>query len=102
MSGFGPGADWLRNVQANGRAEVSIGRSSFTATHRMVRVEEAMAVFAAYQRRNRLVSPVVRLVLSRLLGWPFLGGRATSLKDGVTKEESDNGQHLFLGAPQGR
>src|ERR1035437_9057286 len=42
MSGFGPGADWLRNVQANGRAEVSIGRSSFTATHRMVRVEEAM------------------------------------------------------------
>ena len=32
MSGFGPGAYWLRNVQANGRAEVSIGRFSFTAT----------------------------------------------------------------------
>jgi hypothetical protein len=30
-------------VQANDRAEVSIGRSSFTATHRVVPVEEAMA-----------------------------------------------------------
>jgi zeta-carotene desaturase len=28
---------------------------------------------------------------------PFLGGRATSLKDGVTKEEVDNGPHLFMG-----
>ena len=73
MSGFGPGAYWLRNVQANGRTEVSIGRSSFTATHRMVPVEEAMAVFAAYERRNRLASPVVRLVLSRLLGWRYDG-----------------------------
>jgi deazaflavin-dependent oxidoreductase (nitroreductase family) len=73
MSGFGPGADWLRNVQANGRAEVSLGRTWFTATHRMVRVEEAMAVFAAYERRNRLASPVVRLVLSRLLGWRYDG-----------------------------
>jgi deazaflavin-dependent oxidoreductase (nitroreductase family) len=34
-SGFGPGADWLRNVQANDQAEISIGRSPFTATHRM-------------------------------------------------------------------
>jgi hypothetical protein len=32
-----------------------------------------MAVFAAYERRNRLVSPVVRLVLSRLLGWRYDG-----------------------------
>jgi deazaflavin-dependent oxidoreductase (nitroreductase family) len=69
MSGFEPGADWLRNVQANDQAEISVGRSSFTATHRMVPVEEAVAVFAAYERRNRLASPVVRLALSRLLGW---------------------------------
>jgi hydroxysqualene dehydroxylase len=26
-----------------------------------------------------------------------LGGRASSLKDGVTKEDMDNGQHLFMG-----
>lgn len=29
---------------------------------------------------------------------PVLGGRATSFKDGVTKQDVDNGQHLFLGA----
>ena len=29
---------------------------------------------------------------------PTLGGRATSFKDGVTKQDVDNGQHLFLGA----
>lgn len=29
---------------------------------------------------------------------PILGGRATSFKDGVTKQDVDNGQHLFLGA----
>jgi len=73
MSSFGPGADWLRNVQANGHAEISIGRSSFTATHRIVPVEEAIAVFAAYERRNRLARPVVRAVLSRLLGWRYDG-----------------------------
>src|SRR5687768_13553933 len=27
----------------------------------------------------------------------ILGGRASSLKDGVTKDEMDNGQHLFMG-----
>lgn len=73
MSGFGPRADWLRNVQANGRAEVSIGRSSFQATFRMVSIDEAMAAFAAYERRNRLAAPVMRLVLSRLLGWRYDG-----------------------------
>jgi len=73
MSGFGPSADWLRNLQANGRAEVSIGWSSFSATHRMVPVEEAMAPFAAYERRNRLAGPVVRVVLSRLIGWRYDG-----------------------------
>lgn len=29
---------------------------------------------------------------------PTLGGRACSFKDGVTKHDVDNGQHLFLGA----
>src|SRR5665811_1543615 len=57
LSGFGHGSDWLRNIQANGRAEVSIGRSSFTATYRVVPVEEAMAVFAAYERSNRSRAP---------------------------------------------
>ena len=73
MSGFGHGSDWLRNIQANGRAEVNIGRSSFPATYRVVPIEEAIAVFADYERRNRFAAPVVRLVLSRLLGWRYDG-----------------------------
>lgn len=73
MSGFGRGADWLRNIQANGRAEVSIGRTSFRATYRMVPVEEALAVFADYERRNRFAAPIVRVVLSHLLGWRYDG-----------------------------
>ena len=76
MSGFGPGSDWLRNIQANGRAEVSIGRSSFLATYRVVPIEEATAVFADYERRNRFAAPVVRLVLSRLLGWRYDGSES--------------------------
>jgi hypothetical protein len=46
----------------------------------VVPVEEAMAVFAAYERRNRLASPVVRLVLSRLLGWRYDGTDSTRRK----------------------
>ena len=49
--------------------EVSIGRSSFPATYRVVPIEEAMAVLAAYERGNRLAAPVVRVLLSYLLGW---------------------------------
>jgi len=76
LSGFGPGSDWLHNIQANGRGEVSIGRSSFPATYRVVPIEEAMAVFADYERRNRFAAPVVRLVLSRLLGWRYDGSES--------------------------
>lgn len=76
ISGFGPEADWLRNVLANGRAEVSIGRSSFPATCRVLPIEEAVAVFADYERRNRLAAPVVRAVLSRLLGWRYDGSES--------------------------
>ncbi|MEO8517795.1 MAG: nitroreductase family deazaflavin-dependent oxidoreductase [Dermatophilaceae bacterium] len=73
LSGFGAGADWLRNIQANGRAEITMGRASFPATYRLVPIDEAMAVFADYERRNRFAAPVVRLVLSWMLGWRYDG-----------------------------
>jgi deazaflavin-dependent oxidoreductase (nitroreductase family) len=72
VSGFGPGADWLRNVEAN-PAEVTVGRETFTARHRRLGTEEAVAVFAAYERRNRAVGPVLRYVLSCLLGRRYDG-----------------------------
>lgn len=73
MSGFGPGSDWLRNLQANGRAEISIGHESFPASFRMVPVDEAVRILADYERRNRLAAPVIRWVLGRLLGWRYDG-----------------------------
>lgn len=67
------GSDWLRNIQANGQAEISIGRDSFLASFRMVPVEEATRILADYERRNRLAAPLIRVVLSRLLGWRYDG-----------------------------
>ena len=73
MSGFGPNADWLRNIEATPDPQIVVGFQHFTATHRFLETEEAMQVIAAYEQRNRLLAPVVRHVLSRLLGWRYDG-----------------------------
>jgi deazaflavin-dependent oxidoreductase (nitroreductase family) len=73
VSGFGERADWLRNVEAAGSARVTVGRTTFTAHPRRVGVDEAVAVLAGYERRNRLVAPLLRRVLSWLLGWRYDG-----------------------------
>ncbi|MGH7041713.1 MAG: nitroreductase family deazaflavin-dependent oxidoreductase [Acetobacteraceae bacterium] len=73
MSGFGRAVDWVRNIEATADAEVLSGSDSFTAAHRFLGAEEAVRVIAAYERGNRLAAPLVRLVLSRLLGWHYDG-----------------------------
>ena len=73
VSGFGAREDWLRNVEAGGAAEVTVGRRTFTAGHRRVGAEEAVTVFADYERRNRMIRPIVRRALSWLLGWRYDG-----------------------------
>jgi deazaflavin-dependent oxidoreductase (nitroreductase family) len=73
ISAFGPGADWVRNIEATPGAEVVIGLQRFPAAHRALDQEEAVQVIAGYERRNRLIAPIIRLVLSRLLGWPYDG-----------------------------
>jgi deazaflavin-dependent oxidoreductase (nitroreductase family) len=77
VSGFGPGSDWFRNIKANARAEISIGRESFPASFRVLSVDEATAVLADYEWRNRLAAPVIRFVLSQLLGWRYDGSPET-------------------------
>lgn len=76
VSGFGPGADWLRNLETNAVAEVTVGRCTFAADHRRLGVAEAIDVFADYERRNRAIGPVVRSGLSWLLGWRYDGSVA--------------------------
>jgi len=73
MSAFGPKADWLRNIEATPIAEVVVGTLRFNADFRVLGPEEAVQVIAGYERRNRLVAPAVRVVLSRLLGWRYHG-----------------------------
>ena len=73
ISGLGRAADWYRNVQAAPAVEVVVGRDRFRPAHRELDEAEAIAVVADYERRNRWVAPVVRRVLSWLVGWDYDG-----------------------------
>ncbi len=73
IAGLGRSADWYRNVQAQPAAEIAIGRRRFRPTYRVLDESEAIATLADYERRNRLVTPAVRRVLSWLVGWKYDG-----------------------------
>jgi deazaflavin-dependent oxidoreductase (nitroreductase family) len=73
MSAFGRNANWLRNIEATARAEVVIGSQGFPAAHRILDEQEAVGVIAGYEQRNRFIAPIIRLVLSRLVGWRYHG-----------------------------
>lgn len=73
MSAFGPKADWLLNIEATPSPEVVIGSRRFIAAHRRLDGDEAVRVIAAYERRNRFILPLIRFVLSWLLGWRYDG-----------------------------
>jgi deazaflavin-dependent oxidoreductase (nitroreductase family) len=76
MAGLGRSAQWYRNVRAGHALEIAIGRERFRPLYREPGLSEAASVFAAYERRNRLIAPMVRLVLSRLVGWHYDGSAA--------------------------
>lgn len=71
MAGFGRSTDWYRNLRSGTLATVTIGGRRFPASYREVDEPEAIAVLTAYERRNRLLAPVIRRVLSALVGWRF-------------------------------
>lgn len=73
IAGLGPSSDWFRNVEAGCPTSIEIGTRSFTAEHRVLGEPEAVGVIAAYERRNRLIRPIVRRVLSVLLGRRYDG-----------------------------
>jgi deazaflavin-dependent oxidoreductase (nitroreductase family) len=73
LAGRGRSADWLRNVAAAGAQQVTVGRRRFRAAVRELGPDEAVAVLAGYERHNRLAAPVVRAVLSGLVGWRYTG-----------------------------
>ena len=73
VAGYGHEADWVRNVLAGGPVEVDLGRGPSPAAYRLLRIEEATQVYAGYERRYRLVLPVVRAMMGYFLGWSFDG-----------------------------
>lgn len=73
VAGLGRSADWYRNVQAHPPVEVAIGRDRFRPVARDLDEDDAVAVLADYERRNRWVTPVVRRMLSWLVGWHYDG-----------------------------
>ena len=58
IAGLGRRANWYRNTAAGGAVEIAVARERFTS---------------AYERRHRLIAPVIRVVLGRLVGWPYDG-----------------------------
>ena len=73
MVDLGRRAQWYRNVLAGGAVEIAIARERFRPGYRELAPPEAAAVLAGYERRNRLLAPIVRAVLSRLAGWRYDG-----------------------------
>lgn len=73
ISGLGRSADWYRNVQAAPAVQVAVGRERFRPGHRELGESEALTVLTDYERRNRWIAPIVRKVLSWLVGWDYNG-----------------------------
>jgi deazaflavin-dependent oxidoreductase (nitroreductase family) len=73
VAGWGRRTAWLHNVEAGGALEVLTGRRRYAPAHRLLDADEAAAVVADYERRNRFIAPVLRAVLSRLVGWRYHG-----------------------------
>lgn len=73
-NGFGPGSDWVRNIEAKPeKVEVTLGSRHFPADHRFLGEQEAVDVVKDYEHRNRFIAPIVRKGFSWLLGWRYCG-----------------------------
>lgn len=79
ISGFGRKANWYRNVFAGGAVEIEIARERWLPLVRDIGPREAVKVLADYERRNRLITPIVRRVLSRLARIDYDGSSAKRL-----------------------
>jgi deazaflavin-dependent oxidoreductase (nitroreductase family) len=84
VAGFGRTSDWFRNISAHPALEIVVGRERFVPEHRLLGLDEAEATMAGYERRNRIIAPIVRRVLGRLIGKPY-DGSATARRELVSQ-----------------
>lgn len=71
ISGLGPKAGWYLNALAGGAEQVQIGGERFRPEVRRLEGEEARGLLAGYERRNRLLMPLARPLLSKLAGFGY-------------------------------
>ncbi|MGE0504227.1 MAG: nitroreductase family deazaflavin-dependent oxidoreductase [Solirubrobacterales bacterium] len=76
IADLGPDPDPHSDLLAGGAEEVRIGAQRFRPWVRRLKGEEAFAVFSEFERRNRLLMPLARPVVSRLAGLPYDGSPA--------------------------
>ncbi len=76
VNGFGRESDWVRNIEATPREEVTVGLQHFVASHRFLDEDEATRVISDYEYRNRFIKPIVRRGLSWILGWQYHGSES--------------------------
>ena len=79
MSGWGTRSDWYRNIQAAGGAKITVGRETMSVNSRVLEDPEAVKVLVDYERRNRLITPIVRRVLSQLAEFKYDGTESSRL-----------------------
>jgi deazaflavin-dependent oxidoreductase (nitroreductase family) len=73
IAGLGRHAQWYQNLQNHEPVEVAIAADRFVPIHRQLSLPDAKAALADYERRNRYLAPLIRRVLSWLVGWPYDG-----------------------------
>ncbi len=80
VAGLGRSADWYRNIQAHQPIEVAIGHDRFRPVARDLDEAEAAAALADYERRNWWVAPLIRRMLTWLVGWRYGGSDSARRK----------------------
>ncbi|WP_340687858.1 hypothetical protein LCL61_17835 [Amycolatopsis coloradensis] len=73
IAGLGPCFGLVSQHPGQNSREVIVGRRRFRLAHRLLTETEAIAIMAGYERRNRMLLPVLRPLLSKLLGWTYDG-----------------------------
>lgn len=73
MSGFGKRSNWFQNLSAGGAVAVDLKRHHFIPEVRFLDSAEASHILANYERRNRLIAPVIKHVLGSLAGFDYDG-----------------------------
>ena len=71
-SGYGPRADWYRNLLADPETTITVGRDCQRAVARPLTTDEGAAILLAYARRHRRAARV----LARHLGYEIDGSDA--------------------------